>query len=43
MKTIDKFDFNKKKVIIRVDFNVPIENNIVTDNSRILAAKNTID
>ena len=43
MITIDKFDFNKKKVIIRVDFNVPIENNIVTDNSRILAAKNTID
>ena len=43
MKTIDKFDFNKKKVIIRVDFNVPIENNIVTDNSRILASKNTID
>ena len=41
MKTIDKFDFNKKKVIIRVDFNVPIENNTVTDNSRILAAKNT--
>ena len=33
MKTIDKFDFNKKKVIIRVDFNVPIENNIVTDTA----------
>lgn len=43
MKSINKFDFNKKKVIIRVDFNVPIEQNIITDNSRIVAAKETIE
>jgi phosphoglycerate kinase len=43
MKTINKFDFNNKKVIVRVDFNVPIEKENVTDNSRILAAKTTID
>ena len=43
MKSINKFDFNKKKVIIRVDFNVPIEQNIITDNSRIVAAKATIE
>ncbi|MEL0185835.1 MAG: phosphoglycerate kinase [Flavobacteriaceae bacterium] len=43
MKTINKFDFNNKKAIVRVDFNVPIEKEKVTDNSRILAAKTTID
>ena len=43
MKTINKFDFNNKKAIVRVDFNVPIEQDKVTDNSRILAAKTTID
>ena len=43
MKTINKFDFNNKKAIVRVDFNVPIEKENVTDNSRILAAKTTID
>ena len=43
MNTINKFDFNNKKAIIRVDFNVPIEKENVTDNSRILAAKTTID
>ena len=43
MKTINKFDFNNNKAIVRVDFNVPIEQDKVTDNSRILAAKTTID
>tara|TARA_B100001057_G_scaffold157469_1_gene158100 strand:- start:2241 stop:3419 length:1179 start_codon:yes stop_codon:yes gene_type:complete len=43
MKTIDHFNFRNKKAIIRVDFNVPYENNVVTDDSRIIAAKNTID
>ena len=43
MRSVDSFNFNGKKALIRVDFNVPIDNNIVTDFSRILAAKNTID
>ena len=43
MRTIDQFNFCNKKVIIRVDFNVPIDNNRVTDTSRIEAAKQTID
>lgn len=43
MNTIDKFNFNNKKTIVRVDFNVPIENDKVTDNSRIVAAKTTIE
>ena len=43
MRSVDSFNFNGKKALIRVDFNVPIDNNIVTDSSRILAAKNTIE
>ena len=43
MRTIDQFNFCNKKVIIRVDFNVPIDKNTVTDTSRIEAAKQTID
>lgn len=43
MRSVDSFNFNGKKALIRVDFNVPIDNNIVTDSSRILAAKNTVD
>ena len=43
MRTIDQFNFSQKKAIIRVDFNVPIDNNKVTDTSRIKAAKKTID
>ena len=43
MRSVDSFNFNGKKALLRVDFNVPIDNNIVTDSSRILAAKNTVD
>ena len=43
MKTINDFDFNNKKALIRVDFNVPMDDNQrVTDNSRIHGAKRTI-
>ncbi|WP_034099964.1 phosphoglycerate kinase [Flavobacterium psychrophilum] len=44
MKTIYDFNFHNKKALIRVDFNVPLnESHNVTDASRIEAAKPTIN
>lgn len=44
MKTLEQLELNGKKAIIRVDFNVPLnDDQKVTDTTRILAAKPTIE
>ena len=42
MKTIKDLDLNNKKVIIRVDFNVPIKEGIILDDTRIKESLKTI-
>ena len=41
-KTIRDYDLSGKKVIIRVDLNVPIKNSIISDDTRIRASIKTI-
>lgn len=43
MKTIDSYDFTGKRALIRVDFNVPLDETLkITDTTRIDAALKTI-
>lgn len=43
MKTVDDFNFSGKTALVRVDFNVPLDENFnITDDNRIQGAKPTI-
>ena len=43
MKTIKDIDLNNKSVVVRVDYNVPVEDGIIKDNSKISKSLETIN
>ena len=42
MKTIGQADFNGKKVLVRCDFNIPLKNGVITDDTRIRESMPTV-
>ena len=43
MKCIDEIDLNNKKIILRLDLNVPIKNGVILDDTKIRASIPTIN
>ena len=43
MNSLESLNVQGKKVIVRVDLNVPIQNGVITDDNRIQAVKPTLD
>ncbi len=43
VKTIRDFDFNNKKVLLRIDMDVPLDNGVIVDDTRLRASLDSIN